>query len=67
VELRITKVKDGISINLKDNGKGFDKEANTEGNGLKNFKKRAKEGFMDFELKTEKGQGTEINLLIPEL
>jgi signal transduction histidine kinase len=67
VELRIKKVKEGIGINLKDNGKGFDKEADTEGNGLKNFEKRAKEGFMDFELKTEKGHGTEINLLIPEL
>lgn len=67
VELDIKKVKEGISINLKDNGKGFDKEADTEGNGLKNFEKRAKEGFMDFELKTEKGQGAEINLLIPEL
>ncbi|MCP9770791.1 hypothetical protein EGI22_23040 [Lacihabitans sp. LS3-19] len=66
-EMHIEKLKEGIKIGLKDNGKGFDKTALSEGNGLKNFEKRAKEGFMDFELKTEKGQGTEINLMIPEL
>jgi signal transduction histidine kinase len=52
---------------LKDNGKGFDQLAQMDGNGLKNFEKRATEGFMDFELKTKMGEGTQITLFIPEL
>jgi signal transduction histidine kinase len=66
-EMSIEKTKEGIKISLKDNGKGFDAAAQTDGNGLKNFEKRAKEGFMDFELNTEIGKGTQITLLIPEL
>lgn len=67
VQMMILKEKDGIKIRLTDNGKGFEKGTSTDGNGLKNFEKRAKEGFMDFDLKTEKDKGTEITLLIPEL
>jgi signal transduction histidine kinase len=66
-EMQIEKGKDGIKISLKDNGKGFDKQAQTEGNGLRNFEKRAKEGFMDFDLNTEPGTGTQMTILIPEL
>jgi signal transduction histidine kinase len=66
-EMSIEKIKEGIKISLKDNGKGFERTAQTDGNGLKNFEKRAKEGFMDFEMNTEIGKGTQITLLIPEL
>lgn len=66
-EMSIEKIKEGIKISLRDNGKGFERTSQTDGYGLKNFEKRAKEGFMDFEMNTEMGKGTQITLLIPEL
>ncbi len=48
---------------LKDDGRGFDLSENTEGGyGLKNMKARAQEMGADFNLQSERGKGTTIEI-----
>lgn len=67
---------DGFSIEISDNGKGFDDTQKYEGNGLLNFQRRAKDCFIDLTLKstpqykaTENGtqSGTTLKMIVPEL
>ncbi len=51
-----------LSINIRDNGKGFDTTARSHGNGLENMKHRAAEINFDLIIKTGLGKGTEITL-----
>ncbi len=67
VSITMKREKNGISLVLEDNGKGFDIAENYEGNGLKNYRRRAAESFIEFDIKSEKDKGTLISLLIPEL
>ena len=53
-----------FSLIITDNGKGFDSSEKYEGNGLKNFKKRAQESFMNFKLSSKAGEGTKLELKI---
>jgi ligand-binding sensor domain-containing protein/signal transduction histidine kinase len=54
-----------LSISIDDSGKGFLEEKTTAlGNGLVNMEKRMQTIGGCFELKTERGQGTQIRLLI---
>jgi signal transduction histidine kinase len=48
-----------------DNGKGFDLEAESEGNGLASMQGRAKEMGAKFELQSTAGKGTVISLAVP--
>ena len=62
--------KNGVRLTIRDNGKGFDLEilrGSTEGNGLKNFERRAKECFIQFDLTSKIGEGTTIVFVIPEI
>jgi signal transduction histidine kinase len=59
--------KHGILLTLEDNGKGFDVAENYEGNGLKNYRRRAAESFIEFDIKSTPSVGTVIMMLIPEL
>jgi two-component sensor histidine kinase len=64
----IKQEKNGIRLTIKDNGKGFDQlRGGNDGNGLKNFNKRAKESFIEFNLKTKVSEGTEIEMFVPEI
>ena len=67
VKINISRHADGLNILIKDNGVGFDKNENYEGNGLKNFRSRAAESFIELKIQSEIGQGTEIFMLVPEL
>ena len=51
-----------LSINIRDNGKGFDTTARSHGNGLENMKHRAAEINFELIIKTWLGKGTEIIL-----
>ena len=66
-EAKITyKMADGmIHFEIADNGKGYDVSKNFEGNGLKNFQKRAKESYMDLKIDTQPQMGTKIKLVVP--
>ena len=67
VNISMKREKNGILLTLEDNGKGFNIADNYDGNGLKNYRRRASESFIDFDIKSEVGKGTVITLLIPEL
>jgi two-component system, sensor histidine kinase LadS len=51
-----------FKFSLKDDGTGFDLSQNTEGYGLKNMKARAREIGADFNLKSELGKGTTVEI-----
>ena len=50
-------------LEIKDDGRGFNKDTVTKGNGLKNMQARANDLKADFELHTQPGKGTNIKLL----
>lgn len=51
-----------LKMTIADNGKGFDVQKNTEGNGILNMKKRAEEIKGTLELESQMGIGTKICL-----
>lgn len=53
-----------LLMNISDNGKGFDATQRYEGNGLKNYKKRAAESFMEITLTSKAGEGTQLNVIV---
>jgi signal transduction histidine kinase/ligand-binding sensor domain-containing protein len=50
------------AIQIKDDGKGFAAETSSEGNGLKNMQRRAKEIKYDFRIESSPGNGATIHL-----
>jgi signal transduction histidine kinase len=67
VQVFISQDDKGLKLEISDNGKGFDLEENYEGNGLKNFRKRANESFIDFDLHSALGEGTKVEMLVYEM
>ncbi|MDF2157048.1 sensor histidine kinase [Algoriphagus sp. CAU 1675] len=57
--------KTSFTMQIKDNGKGFDSENNHEGNGLQNMKKRAASLEGTMYIYSKPGKGTELILTIP--
>jgi len=53
-----------IEISVSDDGKGFDKNEITPGNGLRNMKKRALEIGKNFTVSSEKGKGTKVFFVV---
>ncbi len=66
VEVKIFPKTDGIGIEIRDNGIGFDPDAKYEGSGISNYHWRAKEGFIDFHLASSPGKGCVIQMTIPQ-
>lgn len=65
--MHFTKIKEGIKIEIGDNGKGFDPTKLAEGNGLKNFQARAIESLIQLDVQSSPGAGTNITIIIPEI
>jgi signal transduction histidine kinase/tetratricopeptide (TPR) repeat protein len=65
VTIVIAKSETGISIQIADNGKGFDVTQTKKGIGLKNMNHRAMELKGQFSIESEQNKGTKINLAIP--
>lgn len=51
-------------ISIEDDGIGFDQNIKKDGIGLSNMKRRANEIGANFDLKSELGKGTKLNLMI---
>jgi len=60
----LTGEKNNLTLLIKDNGKGFDTTRVTEGNGLKNMKKRALEMGAELMIDSLPGNGTTIQLWV---
>ena len=56
--------KNSLTMMIKDNGKGFDLNKSTEGNGLRNMKKRANEIGAQLVIDSYPGNGTTIQLSV---
>jgi len=65
--IRVEAVKEGLQIEVIDNGKGFDPDRPHTGNGLNNLREYAQEGFMDLQIDSTVGKGTTVRMLIPDL
>ncbi|HEU4390863.1 MAG TPA: two-component regulator propeller domain-containing protein [Blastocatellia bacterium] len=63
IELRIEHSR--LVLEMEDNGRGFDTEAPSEGNGLVSMKRRAASLGGEFELESIEGKGTRIILMVP--
>jgi two-component system, NarL family, sensor histidine kinase UhpB len=59
----ITRDKNHLTMLIRDNGKGFDAEKESSGNGLKNMKKRAEEIRAKLLIESYAGNGTTIQLI----
>jgi signal transduction histidine kinase len=62
VQVRIFQQDGTLHIRISDDGKGFDSQQIQEGNGLKNFQKRAEEG--GFEVNVSSRKGTIVEILV---
>lgn len=57
---------EGLSIQLSDDGKGFDLQYSRSGGiGMNNMKRRVRQLGSSFDLRSEPGKGTQLHLLIP--
>lgn len=72
--IKLSREKEGIRLQIEDNGKGFDMSDKYDGNGLKNFRRRANDSFIELDVKSTPSvsdpkipSGTIITMLIPEL
>lgn len=72
--IHISLEKDGLRVMIADNGKGFSITDNYDGNGLKNFRRRATDSFIDLDVKSTPSvsgsnlpSGTTITMVIPEI
>ncbi|MEJ7673778.1 MAG: histidine kinase [Chitinophagaceae bacterium] len=54
-----------LHLNIKDDGKGFDKSVVTKGNGLKNIRSRTEKWKGSATFKTSAAKGTLIEIVIP--
>jgi signal transduction histidine kinase len=62
VEILLTKEKDIICLSIRDNGKGFDTNTATSGNGLENMRHRAEKMKAKLAITSKLNQGTLVTL-----
>jgi len=60
--LSLSKREDLVTIEIRDDGRGFDKKKKYEGNGLNNMQTRAAELNANFSIDSKDGEGTNIRL-----
>jgi len=72
LDISIKQVQQQIELNVKDDGKGFDKEQlktlsarSMSGNGLNNMKRRAEEMDGECVIQSAPGKGTTVHLRFP--
>lgn len=63
--IQITKHERGISLVVEDDGKGFDSSQTKKGDGLQNVQSRIDYLKGNWDIKSEKGNGTSVNIEIP--
>jgi signal transduction histidine kinase len=64
INITVQKTDNTVSIQIQDNGVGFDMETVVKGNGLLNMQKRIESIGGIFKLQSEVGKGTSVSILI---
>ena len=64
IKIAVQKIDNSVSIQIQDNGAGFDLENVVKGNGLLNMQKRIESIGGIFKLQSEIGKGTSVSILI---
>ncbi len=64
INITVQKIDNSVSIQIQDNGVGFDLENVVKGNGLLNMQKRIESIGGIFKLQSEIGKGTSVSILI---
>jgi hypothetical protein len=64
VSIQVDWAKDNLNIVIEDNGKGFNTFEEFEGNGLVNFRERAREADIGLMIESDRGLGTRIRMLV---
>lgn len=67
VSVDIRNNRTSLTIAVQDNGVGFDPDVLHRGNGLKNFRNRARENFIDLKLDSAPGAGAHTHMTIHSL
>jgi ligand-binding sensor domain-containing protein/two-component sensor histidine kinase len=62
IQIALTRHKDVCTLVIRDNGKGFDLDKSTMGNGIYNMQQRAKKMDGDFAIQSEKNKGTTVTV-----
>lgn len=65
VEVNLGRDGGSLTLEVSDNGRGFDLTADPDGNGLINMKRRADRTGGTLQVKTRPGMGTTIRLVLP--
>lgn len=65
ISIEFRKLAENLLVVIRDNGKGFDLQAASSGNGVRNMKERALSLKGNLDLRSEAGNGTTITLTIP--
>jgi signal transduction histidine kinase len=65
VHLSLESKRDGTRMTIRDNGRGFDPNAKTEGYGLTVMEERVRSIGGQLSIESNPGQGTEINVRLP--
>lgn len=65
--IHIYQEKQGVRVEITDNGKGFDVNETHDGNGIKNLHRDARDAVMDAQISSKPGEGTKVSLLLLEL
>lgn len=64
IAITVQKIENALSVNIQDDGVGFDAETVVKGNGLLNMQNRIESLGGIFTLKSELGKGTTISILV---
>ncbi|TLS37271.1 ATP-binding protein [Pseudalkalibacillus caeni] len=66
VEVTVKRLEQGIYVSIIDNGVGFNRDDNKEGLGIKHMEERVNQLNGKIDIRSSKGKGTSIVILIPQ-
>ena len=66
IDVDVSEMSENFNIKIQDNGTGFATTEVTDGNGLNNMKKRARDLNGSFSMDSKLGEGTSISVVFPK-
>jgi signal transduction histidine kinase len=65
VEIEIRRLRNELSVTIRDNGRGFDSSKAIDGNGLRNMAMRVREAGGRFKVESRSNEGAIIEFRVP--